>query len=183
MVKKFYKYLSVFSILLWCSFPSLAQLTGSANTSVTLSEVAMMDIEPNNSAISLTLNSPSEAGLPVTNGVNANSKWINYSSAVSVGETRTISAQISTGSVPAGTIIQLTASGISTGAGTRGSSAGTINLSSSPQVIINGIGGSYTGTGVNNGHSLTYNLVIQNYSQLDNASTNVLSILFTISDN
>jgi hypothetical protein len=183
MMNKFYKYLIVLSIVFLISKSSIAQLTGSANTSVTISEVAMMDIEPNNSAISLSLNSPTEAGLPVTNGVNSNSKWINYSSAVSFGETRTISAQISTGSVPAGTIIQLTASGISTGAGARGSSTGTISLSNSPQVIINGIGGSYTGTGTNNGHSLTYNLVIQNYSLLDNASTNVLSILFTISDN
>lgn len=177
------KYICSAFLLLLFSSSIRAQLTGTVNVNFTLSEVAMLDIEPNNSAIALTLNRPTEAGLPATNGSSLNSKWINYSSAVSVGETRSISAQISSGTVPAGTAITIMASGISTGAGLRGSSSGTITLSASPQIIISGIGGAFTGTGINNGHSLSYNLLIQNYSLLDNASTNVLSILFTISDN
>lgn len=155
----------------------------SANVGVTLPEIALLDIEPNNSAVSLELKMPTEAGTFVKSTQQSNAKWINYSSAVSVGRTRNVFVQIEYGSVPSGTVVKVQASGASGGKGALGISGGTVTLSGSPQRIIQGIGGAATGNGANFGHALTYFLEVSNVSQLDFNASGTVGIIYTLIDN
>ncbi len=68
------------------------------------------------------------------------------------------------------------------GKGQFGRSSCTVQLANYPQNIINNIGGSYSGTGVGNGHQLLYYLEITNYSLLDFEDANTLTIVYTLTD-
>lgn len=156
--------------------------TSSVGVSFSLPSVALLDVEPNANSINLSLTAPTEAGSMVTNTASNNTKWINFSSAVTPGQTRRISAQIS-GVMPNGLNLVLNTSTYSgAGAGTLGSRVSPITLTASSQTIINGIGGAYTGNGASNGYNLTFTLSISNYSQLRSQSSTV-SIIYTLIDN
>lgn len=156
--------------------------TSSVGVSFSLPMVALLDVEPNTNSINLSLTAPTEAGNMVTNTASNNTKWINFSSAVTPGQTRRVSAQIS-GVMPNGLNLVLNTSAYSgAGAGTLGSRVSPITLTGSSQTIINGIGGAFTGNGVSNGYNLTFTLSISNYSQLRSQSSTV-SIIYTLIDN
>jgi hypothetical protein len=83
--------------------------------------------------------------------------WLNYSSIVNPGATNYITANISTGSLPADVTLRVVISeDAGFGSGTTGTPIGEITLSSYPQNIIVNIGSCYTGSGINKGHRLTY---------------------------
>ncbi len=142
-----------------------------------------MDIEPNNDVIALPVTAPTEAGLPAQ-GKTDNSKWLNYTCCLQSGDAdRSITVNIGSGSVPPGLKLSVIASAYSgTGNGTFGTSSGTITLSATAQTLISGIRGSYTGNGPNNGHQLTYNLEITDYSKLDFDNSNTIQVVYTIAD-
>ncbi len=168
-------------ILLFLAHATYAQ-TSSMGSSVTLPEIALIDIEPNNSTITLSIDAPTEAGLINTTKQLASAKWINYTSALPVGQTRSIYAQLSYGTVPSGTNLMISAGSASGGQGTYGSGAGSLNVNSSPKLFISAIGSCYTGNGSGNGHAVGYKLEVTNIANLDfNASTNV-GIMFTLID-
>jgi len=171
--------------LVWCLSPAMGQVdTDNHDLSVTIPQVVIMDIEPSNSSIQLTLGPPVEAGNSMQLPTNT-TKWINYTCALSPSATnKIIRAQITSGALPPGVSLQLQAGAYTGGgAGTTGSTVGIITLSASPQSIITGIGRSYTGNGSGQGHQLTYSLDIVNQSLL-NFDTNGASVTvtFTISD-
>lgn len=154
----------------------------SVGVSFSLPSIALLDIEPNTNSINLSLTAPTEAGSMVTNTASNNTKWINFSSAVTPGQTRRVSAQIS-GVMPNGLNLVLNSSTYSgSGAGALGNRVSPITLTASSQTIINGIGGAYTGNGPSNGYNLTFTLSINNYSQLRSQSSAV-SIIYTLMDN
>jgi hypothetical protein len=154
----------------------------SANISITIPSYALLDLAPNNSAFSLNLLAPTEAGNVATISAANSTKWINFTSAVGVGITRRITAQVS-GTLPNGINLKLViANYAGAGAGTLGTSAGTVFLSGTARTIINNIGGAFTGDGTNNGYNLTYSLEIANYSLLK-AQSNTFSIIYTLIDN
>jgi hypothetical protein len=156
--------------------------TASVGVSFSLPSVALLDIEPNRNSFNLGLSTPTDAGNSVGNTASDNSKWINFSSAVTSGQTRRISAQIS-GTMPNGLSLILNTSTYSGGgAGTLGTRVSPLTLTAAAQTIINGIGGAYTGSGGSNGYNLTFTLSIGNYSQLRSQSTAV-SIIYTLIDN
>src|SRR5690554_1585046 len=158
-----------------------AQTTGSKSVSITLPEVALLDIEPNNETIILFLTAPSDAGMPLNNPNVNTTKWINYSSAISsIAPHRTITAEIDQ-EIPS-VSIRLQASNAIGGNGTLGTSTGQVVLTTSPQTIINGIGGAYTGDGANNGHQLSISAEISNYEQLIPANNQIITITYTISN-
>lgn len=111
--------------------------------------------------------------------------WINYSASLSPNSPfKNIAAQIVSGKVPAGTQLLLEASDYSGGgSGQLGSSEGAIELQNTTQVLLSNIGGSFTGKGPSNGHSLLYTLNITNYSLLDHEDTTTLTIMYTLTDN
>lgn len=162
-------------------FIQIACFGQTASISATLTEVAYVSIAPDNSAFSLTVNTPSLAGAAITVTGNNTAKWINFSSAVPPAVTRTVYAQITSGSVPSGMALKLTISPVNGGGGVGnlGTNVSSINLSTSQQAIISNIGGGYTGQGTGNGYNLKYELVVSDYSQLRGGITD-LSITFTI---
>ena len=154
----------------------------SASVSISLPQISLLDIEPNSSAVNLALTTATEAGNAPGLGNSNNSKWINFTSAVSSGGTRKITAQLNSPSL-SGLNINLAVSGVAgSGAGTRGLPVSPIILSTTPQTIVNGIGGAYTGNGTGNGYNLTYSLSIANFSQLK-ANTQALTVIYTLIDN
>ena len=163
------------------SISQVAQST--VPVSVTLPEIALLDIEPDNSAIQLTINAPLEAGASPTGNSITNAKFLNYSSAVVAGQKRSVYVQLDYGTVPAGITIKLQANASSSGAGALGSSTGTISLSSVPQKIISGIGGAYTGNGINQGHGLNYTLEVNQVGLLDFNQSTTLGVIYTLLDN
>ena len=172
------KALFIFMLLAKVSFAQ----TGSMGSSVALPEIALLDIEPNNSTITLSLDAPTEAGLINTTKQLSSAKWINYTSALPDGQTRSIYAQLSYGTVPSGTNLTISTGSASGGQGAYGIGAGSLNVNSSPKLFISSIGSCYTGNGSGNGHAVGYKLEVTNIANLDfNASTNV-GIMFTLID-
>ncbi len=157
-----------------------AQITSSL--SLTLPVVALVDIEPNNTAVALSVNASPEAGDAPSVASTNSTKWINFTSAVTPSASRNLTVQVS-GTLPSGINILLgTASYAGTGAGSLGTRVPSIVLSNSPQNIITNIGGAFTGNGTGNGYNLTYSLSISNFALVkqQTASSNVI---FTLIDN
>lgn len=170
-------------LFIFCQFVFLlhgfTQTSGSKNISITLPSVVLVDVEPAGT-INMSFSAPLEAGLPLTNPAPNTTKWLNYTSAVATGGSRTISAKVS--ELIPGVNIKLKASVASgAGGGTRGTPGAEIILTTSPSVFISGIGGAYTGTGANNGHQLTITLVPNNYANLTSQNNKQITITYTIS--
>lgn len=174
----------IFIICGFCAISSFGQGQGSVNATFNLFQVAMLDLEPNNSTVTLNLSSAIEAGEKAAVVMTNNEKWINFSSAVtSSAAPRSISVKIEDGQVPAGIYLKLiTSSYMGIGQGMLGSPSGVLTLSSTPQTIISNIRGAYTGDGINNGYKLIYSLEIYDYKLLDFNQTATLSITLTLSD-
>lgn len=173
-----------FTFLLF-SLWGFAQRTTSSTVPInlTLPEVALLDIEPNNSAVAIHLQAPTTAGEFIKKAENLNAKWLNYTSAVGTGKNRNITVQIEYGGVPSGTKIGVMAAYASSGSGAIGSSNGWITLSDTPQRIINSIGGAFTGNGANAGHALSYYLEVTEVGSLNYEASGSLGLVFTLIDN
>lgn len=153
---------------------------------LTVPEIALLDIEPDNSALNLGFNIPTEAGLPIASSIGgANTKWINYTNSINpLVSGRSIEVQISSNTLPPGIEIIMEISAYSgNGGGEFGISSGLITLSTAPQTCIYNIGGSYTGNGVTNGHQLSYSLGISDYDLLDAHQSTIIELTFTLVDN
>ncbi|PKP29893.1 MAG: hypothetical protein CVT99_15580 [Bacteroidetes bacterium HGW-Bacteroidetes-16] len=93
----------------------------------------------------------------IINPNTGDNTWLNYSSIVNPGATNYITANISSGSLPADVTLRVIISeDAGFGSGATGTPIGEITLSSYPQNIIVNIGSCYTGAGTNRGHRLTY---------------------------
>lgn len=159
--------------------------TDNHDINFTIPEIALLDIESNNPNFTLELTPPTEAGYEVTRGGPArnNQSWLNYSSSVVSGNSRSITAEISSGSIPPGLRLRLRVNDYSgNGSGNFGTSVGAINLSDVPQVIISNIQGCFTGDGRQNGHRLRYFLRITDYSLLEYGTYDFIQVTYTITD-
>ncbi|WP_106914400.1 hypothetical protein [Chryseobacterium aurantiacum] len=151
--------------------------------SITLPVVTLMDIEPSGN-ISLSFTAPTEAGRALVNPTPNTTKWINYTSAIAPsGATRRITAAVTVNPLVPGVNIRLQAAAASgAGGGTLGSSSGQVTLTTTPITIISGIGGAYTGNGVNNGHNITISLVPGSYNNITAQTNTVVTITYTITE-
>jgi len=176
----------LFLFFITCSFCQqlLSQSSARHSICVTIPEIAILDIEPNNTPINLSLNIPTESGEGMSIAKEDATKWLNYTSAIAPsGASRSIAAQISGNNFPAGLQLYLEASNYTgSGGGTLGKSTGKMALDTSPKTIINDIGRSYTGNGHNNGHQLIYSLAITDYEQLSGTTSEEMTIIFTITE-
>ncbi len=164
------------------------QSTDYWEVNLTLPQIALLDIEPNNATIELEADVPNNPGGELNTGEGIdNSKWINYTSTSTLSSpTKNVIMEIIQGQVPSGMEVRVNASNHSgsKGAGTFGTSVGTIILSNSPQTIISDIGGAYTGNKKNNGHNLTFSLHIVNYELMNELEdSNILLVSYTLMDN
>lgn len=174
----------VFMVCLSIGYTSFGQQSARHPICLVLPEIAIVDIEPNNTAVNLQFNSPLEGGKAIEAIKQDQSKWLNYTSAIArTGSNRIITAQIANGAIPEGVALGLTASNyVGNGKGTHGQSNGPIFLSSTPKTIINNIGRAFTGNGTGNGHQLTYSLSISDYKKLDASANTEVMVIFTITE-
>lgn len=173
----------IYIIFGFCVISNYGHSQGIVSATFNLSEVIMLDLEPDNSSLTLKIAAPNEAGEKPAIVMANNKKWINFSSAVSGSKTRSISIKIDGGQVPPGIYLKLSTSNyMGIGKGVLGSPAGVVTLSNTPQKIISNIKGAYTGNGINNGYELTYYLEIYDYKLLDFDQSATLSIILTIND-
>ena len=165
-----------------CAISSFGQSQGSVNATFNLFEVAMLDLKPNNSTVTLSL-ATNEAGEKAAMVTANNKKWLNFSSAVIAGKSRNISIHITDGQVPSGIYLKLSTSNVmDNGLGLRGTPVQVLTLNNTSQTLISNIRGAYTGNGIGNGYELTYNLEIFDYKLLDFNQSATLTITLTLSD-
>jgi hypothetical protein len=187
--KKEYQMLYLLSVLLTAGTSASAQLSGTGYLvfNVNIPEVALLDIEPaGNTEISLIIAPPGEAGkAPVlANSIN-NSLWLNYtSSRPANGPFRKVNVQLH-GSLPPGITISLKASSRSElcGNGMFGIPNDEIVLSNTPQILISGIGGAFTGDGAGCGHRLNFTFNISQSELLQHTRNNIIQLTYTLADN
>lgn len=153
---------------------------------VTLPEVSLISIEPENSTIYLVMENTQNAGDRV-DFVSKSKQflWLNYTCSLAPNSpSKNLLAQIISGSVPEGLELQLKVNEYSgSGKGQFGIPISTVSLQEYPQIIITNIGGSFTNQGINQGHQLEYQLEITNYKRLDSEKSNTLTIVYTLTDN
>ena len=152
------------------------------NLYFTIPEIALLDIEPNTYDVILTFDVPIEAGDKLE-ALSDNTKWINYTSAVTKSSPlKNITAQISSTQLPGFKLELLVSNYNGRGKGVFGTPVGVIDLTTTAKVIISGIGGCYTNTGANSGHRLEYNASINDYSIFEISATQIIDVIFTISN-
>lgn len=157
-----------------------AQKTETLDVKLSLESVTLLDIAPDNTGFTLNFGIPTDAGKAVT--ATNNTKWLNFTSAVKPGVSRSIRVQMS-GTLPTGVSLNLTPSAYTgTGAGALGIPVASLMLSTASQTLISNIGGAFTGNGSNNGYNLIYSLSVSNFAQLRTQSRSV-SLIYTIVDN
>lgn len=184
------------TFLLWATImvaqPGNPSYSISSNTffEVDINPVALIDIETTQASASFAMlvPVPTEAGEGFASNplVSNSDNWINYSSGVPPTVTRKVQVSINSGTLPSGFELHVKAGAATgSGGGVLGTPAsGSVVLSGSPQDIISGIRGAYTGDGANNGHQLTYELHYggSNFSAIESEVVNI-NILYTIIDN
>ena len=165
--------------------------TAKHNVSIQIPTVAILDVEDGNghaSSISLT---PTIDNLEAGNAIDFTdakdkSLWLNYTSVVTDGATRTVSAKITDdSSLPSGISLVLSVAEAANGEGNLGNAAdGELTLNTTEQSIVSGIGSCYTDDGASNGHNLTYKVAMDddNYESLV-ATNYTIEVVYTITDN
>ncbi|MBI5916615.1 MAG: hypothetical protein HY842_14655 [Bacteroidetes bacterium] len=157
---------------------------------VDIPEVALLDIEPTGSTITLSPAAPTEAGNPIDFTADTdNSLWLNYSSIIgtSPDNSRKVTVAV-TGTLPTGANLKVLAGAYSgSGAGTTGAPTAIVTLAAAATDydIVTGIGSCYTGNGASNGHNLTYSLTENSgsYGSLNFDTDYTLTVTYTLSDN
>ena len=163
----------------------------SHNIAFNINAFAILDIESaagGNTTIDLTPTAPTEAGLGIDySGAQNSDLWLNYSSIVSAGKTRSITAQMTTANLPGGVTLN-----VETGTATSSAKKGNVGSGTSVQsfdpsgtamTVVSGIGSCITGDGANNGCNLKYTVSFDDsqYGSLEEGSYNA-TITYTISD-
>ncbi len=177
---------AVFFISLFLISFSLSAQNDNETVGLTLSEIALISLQPNDEAVMMNIQVQEEAGLLQITSNQDNTKYLNYTAAVAAnGSGKAIYVDINSGSLPPGINLSVTASSYQgTGGGTFGYTLGEVLLDGSgSEKLIGGIGGSYTGVGAGNGHQLTYKITgtePQNAGQWDGNSS--LLITYTLAD-
>ncbi len=168
------------SLVALFTLATLGVFAQSRNVDLTIPEVALLDIEPNTNDIEFVFQPPAEAGNPITVSPD-NSKWINYSATIPTGGTAKF-ITVALDATITGMDINLVAGNAVGGNGTLGTPTGNIVLSTTPTVLIQGIGGSSTGDGSANGHQLTFSLEPYGAGDLQANTNHSATVTYTISD-
>lgn len=152
---------------------------------ISIPTVALVDVEGSDGEAATVNLKPDVSALEAGEAVNFTSAtnsdlWLNYTSVVGADQTRNITASLD-GSLPSGVSLNIAASGVSTGNGALGNTAGQISLSASAQNLITGIGSGYTESGYEKGHQLTYTLDMDNDSYENLVADDYdVTVMFTI---
>lgn len=185
--------LSLFFLFLLVSNVVLSQTSNEKSHSLTIEipEVALISVQSENSTIALQGSTVTEAGKKVLFDESDGSTWINYSSIVGSKSTplRCVTVEISEGNIPEGLNLFVK---VNKDIGVGGGKIGTPITSKqavqkAPVKVIERIGSSYTGVGINKGHNVIYNLELKNetgaYGKLDFDQSQTIAITYTLTDN
>ena len=157
-------------------------LTATHTISYTVPKVALVDVE-GGASISLALVAPTEAGLGMDMSASSSALWLNYSSTTATAQTNTVSVKADV-LLPGVALKVLAGADAGTGAGTVGTAASQITLTTSDQTIVSAIGTCYTGDGTSKGHNLTYSLATSSYTLIKyTASPTSVTVTYTITNN
>lgn len=163
-------------LLTWSTGPSTAGNSATAIVEFGVEEISSMDV-------SGILAHPIRMTTPVSGTVEAGSNgdtYIRYTSVVPHGKTRTISAAISSGTIPRGCRLKLNVVEMN-GNGAYGRAVpGGIYLTGNPQGIVTGIGNCFTGTGADDGVRIECALEVEDESKLIADETSTVAVLFTL---
>jgi len=158
----------------------LTQTQGSFFTYITIPDITLLDIEPISEDVVFEFEGPIEPGDKLIEPDKNDNKWINYTATVPQGGPyKNVTAQISLSTFIPGLKIDLTVSE-QIGQGQIGTPIGLIELSTTAQIVVSGIGGSYTNDGIAVGHRLKYEVYISDYSQFEVPSVSYSEIIFTM---
>ena len=176
------KALRIVFVLIFCfvGLSSLFAATDTANHDVTINIIEVVLIDVNAGLVTLTTVAPGTGGAPVT-GESDTSKWLQYTSLVAFGETRTITAELDASPTVTGILLQLVSAAPAGGA-EEGTEQAAITLTVVAQVIINAITSCATGTGGAEGANLTYTLIIDNVALLLVGQSDTVNVTFTLTD-
>lgn len=179
--------ISCFIFLVLFSLAARAQESISHNMGIDVPEVALLALQTENSfEVSLNATLPNTAGQKIQmNKEKQSGVWINYSSIVRANQKRKVTATV-VGEIPEGMILEVLASECrGKGKGKLGEPLSWVALKNGSVDVISNIGSCYTGSGVQNGHSLTYKIELDEdadqYAELTQSETS-LQILYTLTD-
>ena len=132
------------------------------------------------SPIYMELTSGSNAGISKKVIID-NSQWLNYTTLVHPADPDvSITVEVAAGSIPEGMELLIEASpykGMSKGK--QGTPTRKISVSNRPRVLIDNIRTSYTGSGRNEGHQLTFSFIITDYAKI-RSGTHTIYVQYTI---
>jgi hypothetical protein len=167
-------------VLLLFSYRAIAQTYSYSSFTITVNEVCYARIYPAGTIYLGLL--ASRAGTSMDTKTNS-STYFQMTSIVPSNQTLKVSANVS-GTIPAGTKLQLTVSSCTTGDGARGNVSSAVTLvSNSPKDIITNIGSCYTGTTATSGYNLYYTWGVDpnNMALLKATPTVTITITYTVS--
>ncbi len=167
---------------------SIVSAQDGSNTATNVVSLGMPEVymlASNSATVNLTL-TPTTAGNAVVSSVADSTARVLISSVVAEAQTRTLTAKISAGSVPAGTYLNLVAqTPNATFVGTAGTFAAEIQLSATDQNIITGIGTCYSGTSSDDGYKMKYTYGVpestEQYDLIRASGGSAVTITFTLS--
>lgn len=166
--------------------------TDNHTVQITIPEIFILDLEPATGSKNIVFSVPTvtEAGNPLSFATTTNSNlWLNFTSIKgSATETRDVTVAITSGTLPTGIDLKVSAAAATGGIGDLGThAAAPITLNGSAQKLITGIGSAYTENGPNKGYNLTYNLGLGTaataFASLVAASATSVTVTYTITDN
>ena len=153
-MKKIKLVLALFIAINMVGYTAVAQ---TATNEISLGMPEVLLLASNSAPVNLVL-SPQSAGNAVSSSVSSSAARVLISSVVSGTQTRTMSAKVTTGEVPAGTLLKLEALAPNVNfVGTAGTLGAEVTLNSETDMqIISGIGTCYSGTSSDDGYGLKY---------------------------
>jgi hypothetical protein len=151
--KHLYFYLALTLSLLSTSIYAVD--TNVATSTLTLGVPEVSLLHTNGGVISLTLQHQ-DAGMSIETSKSDSTTRLLVSSVIT-SATRTLSAKITSGSVPTGTLLKLIAMQPNASfVGTSGSLGAQITLDATDRPLVTGIGTCYSGTGASDGYPLKF---------------------------
>jgi hypothetical protein len=155
-----------------------AQTQDTHPVTINISGIAAVSLVGGN--LTLSVNSAGMGGQPPQDDTD-NTCYLQYTSCISIGQTRTLNVAWEAGdSAPAGCslLVTITPSG---GAG-EGSSSGQRMISGSAQTVITGITRCATGTSATDGANLSYTLSVSDATSLTAGESRSATVTFTLTD-
>jgi len=129
--------------------------TNVATSTLTLGVNEVSLLKASSNVINLTLQQR-DAGMSVEISKSDSTARLLISSVIT-STTRTLSAKITSGTVPAGTLLKLTTLQPNASfVGTTGTASSTVTLDATDRPIVTGIGTCYSGTSASDGYPLKY---------------------------